>query len=323
MAASLSESTVFLPLQSMLGGVFIGVACGVYMIVAKRVAGNSGALKALVVGPREPTKMSFLLGLLGGGAVMASLAPTLFETPPPASPRLALAGLSVGLGVALGNGCTSGHGLCGLARCSLRSVAAVPTFMAAAMLSATLLSGASYGGFAPLGTTPDSIMRLSAKLAVALAAGLVPCFLLSGNLRETYAGLWSGGTFAVGLSIGGMVKPSVVTGALSPGLVDLTLWTLFVTGLVVTFCFYRVGVHAFGISAATALGSPQAQPDAQLLMGASLFGLGWGSSGFCPGPHLVSLPAAASAPGPALMLVCVALGMKLAKPLQGILFSAS
>ena len=123
----------FVPLQAAIGGVFIGVACGAYMLLQSRVAGNSGAVKAVVNGPREPTKLGFVCGLVAGGAAIARLMPHLFEATPAPSLPLAAAGLCVGVGTAWANGCTSGHGLCGLSRFSLRSLAAVPTFMAAAM----------------------------------------------------------------------------------------------------------------------------------------------------------------------------------------------
>ena len=134
---------------------------------------------------------------------------------------------------------------------------------------------------------------------------------------QAYAGLWTGSCFAVGLSIGGMVRPSVVTGALSPGKVDLTLWTLFVTALVVTFGCYRIAAHVLGVPEASAIppkNGSQPRPDARLLAGASLFGLGWGTSGICPGPHIVSLAAApATSAGGWVMLATVGLGMQIAR----------
>lgn len=153
----------FLPLEAVVGGLFIGCATGVYMVVAGRIAGSSGALKALIVGPREPTKLSFLAGLCGGGVLGASLLPSSFEILPSPSPLVALAGLLVGLGTALANGCTSGHGLCGLSRLSLRSLVAVPTFMAAAIATATARSGSDLG-LAPIGTTSPEVLALAAKV---------------------------------------------------------------------------------------------------------------------------------------------------------------
>ena len=86
---------------------------------------------------------------------------------------------------------------------------------------------------------------------------------------------------------------------------------LFVTALVVTFGFYRVAKHVFNVSEASA---PRGSIDARLLSGASLFGLGWGLSGICPGPHIVSLAAApANSAGGWVMLATVGLGMQVAR----------
>ena len=153
----------FLPLQAVVGGLFIGCASGVYMLAAGRIAGNSGTIKSLIVGPREATKLSFLTGLFGGGVLGASLLPSSFEILPSPSPLVAMAGLLVGLGTALANGCTSGHGLCGLSRLSLRSLVAVPTFMAAAIATATTRSGSVFG-LAPIGTTSPDVLALAAKV---------------------------------------------------------------------------------------------------------------------------------------------------------------
>lgn len=313
----------FMPVQAMIGGTFIGAACGIYMLFAGRVAGNSGVIKEFVKNglQAETTKIGFLLGLCGGGALMGSVLPQAFEAAPAPSLRLAISGLLVGLGTFLGNGCTSGHGLCGLSRCSIRSMAAVPTFMAMAIMTSTALSGSTFGGFLPVTPTPDATIALAGQLALALAAALVPLAFLKkkSTVHEAYTGLWTGATFAVGLTIGGMVRPSVVTSALSPSKVDLTLWVLFVTGLLVTFGFYRLAAHVFGVKEASAIPAAgawtnQAKPDMKLVMGASLFGLGWGSSGMCPGPHLVSLAAApATSAGGWVMLAGVSLGMSLAR----------
>ena len=310
---------LFVPAQAALGGVFIGIACGAYMLLESRIAGNSGALKALVNGPREPTKMGFLGGLLAGGALMAQLMPTLFEAAPSPSPLLAAAGLSVGVGTALANGCTSGHGLCGLSRFSVRSLCAVPTFMAAAIATATAMTTTKFGGLAPVGAVSSDVLSLALKLAVGLAAALPPYFLLTPrSAKPAYAGVWVGSTFAVGLSIGGMVKSSVVIGALSPGKVDLTLWVLFMTALAVTFALYRVAAHSLQIKESSVYGTVQAKPDAKLITGSVLFGLGWGAAGcawpLCRGWRSASPPCSS----PRLD----AFGMRIASPLWQVVAGA-
>jgi len=309
----------FLPAQAAIGGVFIGAACGLYMLLQSRIAGNSGQLKALVNGSAEPAQIGFICGLLAGGHLMGKLMPHLFEAAPVPSPYLALVGLSVGLGTALANGCTSGHGLCGLSRLSLRSLAAVPTFMGAAIVTATSMTTTTFGGLAPFAATPDAVYILSLKLAAALAASLPPYFLAPASVKPAYAGLYVGSCFAFGLSIGGMVKPSVIIGALSPGKVDLTLWALFCTALAVTFALYRLAAHTFGIKQSSVYGQRQAMPDLKLIVGSALFGIGWGAGGVCPGPFVVGLGAAPLEPGSLLFAGSLALGMRVASPLWNLL----
>jgi len=307
----------FVPLQAAVGGLFIGCASGLYMLFARRVAGNSGALKALVLGPRDPSKLSYLAGLVGGGALMAAALPSAFEASPPSTPLVALAGLAVGCGTALGNGCTSGHGLSGLSRLSKRSLVAVPTFMAVAIVTATLRNG-TRGPIVPVAAAEPAVLALAAQIGGGLAVALLPLAVLSRadrTLKEAYAALWTGTCFAVGLAIGGMTRPSAVVGALSPARFDGTLWVLFMTALAVTFSLYRLAGR-LGVAEASAFSdtaAPQAV-DLRLIVGAALFGTGWGLIGVCPGPHLVGLGAAPFAPGLWLLLLNVALGMRLAAP---------
>jgi uncharacterized membrane protein YedE/YeeE len=88
----------------------------------------------------------FVLGLLVAGAFAAYLAPASLGSSPRSLPVLIVAGALVGVGTSLGNGCTSGHGVCGVSRLSARSIAATLTFMATGMLIVRVagwLAGAS------------------------------------------------------------------------------------------------------------------------------------------------------------------------------------
>lgn len=325
----------FFPLQAALGGALIGTAVGGYMLLVGRTAGASGALRALLGGrrsghARDPATVGLVAGLVGGGAAMASALPGAFENPPPSpSPVLAAAGLLVGLGTSLGNGCTSGHGLCGMSRMARRSLAATATFVLAAGATATLRAGTDLGAAAPVVLAlPPEVLHLMPRLAAALLAGLVPLHpLLLGRTNpagQAYAGLWAGGTFASGLALGGMVRPSAVLGALSPARFDGTLWVLFGTALATTFALYRAAERA-GWEGARAPGPPFSHPvpapgvprvDAPLVAGAALFGMGWGLGGVCPGPHLTTLGARPGAPGPWVMLLAAAAGMSLAPAVE-------
>ena len=132
----------FTPLAAAVGGAMIGAAAGLLLLANRRVAGISGILAASIwpsAGEGRGWRLAFLLGLPAGAAVAAQLSaapPVVLEAPPA---MLALAGLLVGFGTRLGNGCTSGHGVCGLARGSARSLAATIAFMAAGVLTASVL----------------------------------------------------------------------------------------------------------------------------------------------------------------------------------------
>ena len=132
--------TEFTPWASLLGGVMIGLSAVMVMVLFGRIAGiagiSTGAMGALVPAGRPSDwvwRAAFIAGLIAapllvvlvtGEPVRQSVPDNLFG--------MGIAGLLVGFGTALGSGCTSGHGVCGLARFSRRSLAAVLTFMAAA-----------------------------------------------------------------------------------------------------------------------------------------------------------------------------------------------
>ena len=126
-------------LMPFVGGLLIGLAALLYYALLGRIAGISGHLYSLLPGGGPRTlPLAFLGGLIGGGWLAARWFPLSPE--PLQSPWLMIAaGLLVGFGTRLGNGCTSGHGICGLARRSPRSLAAVAVFMGSGALVATLI----------------------------------------------------------------------------------------------------------------------------------------------------------------------------------------
>jgi uncharacterized protein len=128
-------------LQPLVGGMLIGIAATLLLLLAGRIAGISGIVAGLFQ-PRSGDRgwrLAFVAGLFGTGALIAAIWPTAFaiEITRPIW-LVVLAGLLVGFGTRLGNGCTSGHGVCGLSRLSARSAAVTVTFMATGILTATL-----------------------------------------------------------------------------------------------------------------------------------------------------------------------------------------
>lgn len=134
----------FTPLTATIGGTLIGLAVTLLWVAMGRTAGVSmiaGAILPLDRG-NTPWRIVFLAGLPAGALLGALAGPLLFTEVPAAAPEIGLstiglvgAGLLVGIGTRIGRGCTSGHGICGLARLSPRSFVAVATFMATAMIT--------------------------------------------------------------------------------------------------------------------------------------------------------------------------------------------
>lgn len=118
------------------GGALIGLAAALLLVLHGKVAGISGILGGAISGAREelPWRAAFILGLLAGGALFAWHQPQWLAPALPRGPAwIALAGLLVGYGTRLGSGCTSGHGICGVARLSPRSMVATASFIAVGM----------------------------------------------------------------------------------------------------------------------------------------------------------------------------------------------
>lgn len=122
----------FTPGAALIGGVLIGLAASLFLFTHGRVAGISGLYGGLLrpSGDARAVRITFLAGLLAGGVALRLLHPAAFESVWAVPLPIALiAGLIVGFGTQLGNGCTSGHGVCGVSRLSVRSLVATGAFM--------------------------------------------------------------------------------------------------------------------------------------------------------------------------------------------------
>lgn len=127
--------TAFTPLQSLAGGVLIGIAAVLLMALQGRVLGATGILSGLITGNAPGDKSwraAMVAGMIAGPLVVLAMTGQMPEIAVPVSwPMILAGGFIVGLGVTFGSGCTSGHGVCGIARLSPRSIAATITFMIA------------------------------------------------------------------------------------------------------------------------------------------------------------------------------------------------
>ncbi|GJP85857.1 hypothetical protein CLOP_g15950, partial [Closterium sp. NIES-67] len=233
--AAAAGAPVFTPWSSLFGGVLIGVAATLHLLLSGRIMGASGIINGAISGaPDWPVRVAFLASMLAVGCAAHLLLPAAFGAPTFPSPAQdpvsslllpAVAGVLAGFGSQLGSGCTSGHGVCGLPRFSIRSFVAVCTFMTtgavASILSNALLPPvASAAPVAPpanawvvaltvsaatlllllvrgIAASPAPPSATKDEAPKAAAPGAAPLLLL-------LASVLSGAVFAAGLTFSGM-----------------------------------------------------------------------------------------------------------------------
>ncbi|KAG8466060.1 hypothetical protein KFE25_005630 [Diacronema lutheri] len=300
----------FTPLHAAIGGALLGTATLMRMWLTGRILGVSGIAGGLVRGKAsDASRWLFTAGLVAGGLGLQVVYPQAFAPVALAPWREALAGLAVGLGAGLGNGCTSGHGISGNARLSKRSIAYTLTFMGAGFAVASLLSSASnvqvqHAPLPPVDVVLRTAVRLFAAHACAYAAvaALVALDTLPQSVALNLTSLVDGTLFAFGLGLSGMTSPARVAQFLdvSAGTWNPTLMFVMAGGLGLMAPFMtllvlpkRLGKPVLGKSFELPTNSTI---DAKLLAGGVLFGSGWAIGGMCPGPALVNLASPHGAP---------------------------
>ena len=129
-------------LSPLAGGMIIGLSASMLLLFKGRIFGISGILGGVI----KPTKgdvwwrLAIIAGLISGGVIIFLLDPSAFPDHHLSHTRLIIAGLLVGFGTQLGGGCTSGHGVCGISRLSIRSITATLTFIIAGILTVLVFS---------------------------------------------------------------------------------------------------------------------------------------------------------------------------------------
>jgi len=124
----------FTPISSLIGGLLIGLSASILILFIGRVAGISGIVASLLQFKNAPKghhtwRLLFIVGLLISSQAYEAFAPLPASEISASTSTLIIAGLLVGFGTQMGSGCTSGHGVCGLSRLSLRSLIATLCFM--------------------------------------------------------------------------------------------------------------------------------------------------------------------------------------------------
>ena len=134
-------------LMPLTGGILIGISASMMLLFSGRIAGVSGIFGGMLFqqGKERAWRLSFITGLIGGGILLYAINAEFFEN---SSGRgllaVNIAGFLVGIGTRIGGGCTSGHGVCGIGRLSVRSIVATVTFVFAGMVAVGLLKSFSF-----------------------------------------------------------------------------------------------------------------------------------------------------------------------------------
>eukprot|EP00903_Cladosiphon_okamuranus_P017330 g15967.t1 len=332
--------------EGAMGGAVLGTTTTVMLAATGKLAGLSGIFDGVFSRAKgRGWKVLFISGFTVGGIVAGIVYPAgLDQTGAPSVSTLGyvVAGFLVGLGTRLGNGCTSGHGLCGLPRLSRRSLVATLTFLTSGIATASVLAAwndSAGGGSAPAATQDAPVM--AARYASLAAAAIGTAFTLSkreerAQWRAHLASFLCGGSFAGGLVLSGMVKRAKVVDflALRRNSWDPSLMFVLGFGVMASLVGFPLVTRKLGTplcrapakteesggegSAAARLADKFEIPtstelDVPLVLGGWLFGVGWGVGGLCPGPAVVA--ATFGLPGPALAFMpALVLGMKAAGP---------
>ena len=134
-------------LMPLTGGILIGISASMMLLFSGRIAGVSGIFGGMLFqqGKERAWRLSFITGLIVGGILLYAINAEFFEN---SSGRgllaVNIAGFLVGIGTRIGGGCTSGHGVCGIGRLSVRSIVATVTFVFAGMVAVVLVKAFSF-----------------------------------------------------------------------------------------------------------------------------------------------------------------------------------
>ncbi|KAG5191647.1 hypothetical protein JKP88DRAFT_174279 [Tribonema minus] len=284
--------------QSLAGGIVLGSSTALMMVLKGRIAGLSGIF-ATITQPLDDSwhwKAAFTAGFAGASAAIAIWYPGAFITEVGYSRvRYALAGALVGFGARLGNGCTSGHGICGLARLSRRSLVAVLTFMTAAAAVATSLELNGALTTLPPGPADQPGAPSGAAAAVLLAAAAAQRCYAKRDITSLFVSVPLGALFAAGLALAGMGNRGKVLGFLVPrigggdggGAWDPSLALVMGGAIPVAALGFAFTKRRTPLLGGAKCPPPPSDIDLPLVLGAWIFGAGWGAAGLCPGPAVL------------------------------------
>lgn len=336
--------SLFTPVSGMIGGSLIGGSAGVLLVMNGDIMGISGILSNTLIHPIQSLKdsahhwrwvymASFCLAvnlhlnfLSRETALQDVRSERSDDVPIPSIIGHLVGGFLVGMGTRIQNGCTTGHGICGIARLSPRSLVATVSFTlcsaATRFLVSPLRSWSGVTSFLRTSTLPEHSAAASALVtAVLCLAAMVRPMTITENAKKytplqlqqhsqkSVGAAISGLVFALGLAVSGMTKNGKVHDFLclsgfSQSTFDPTLMAVMGSGILSSWASYQFVKGFSVVNKDKALTCPAALPegssfsvptnrviDSRLLMGSCIFGMGWGITGICPGPALYAAAA--------------------------------
>jgi uncharacterized protein len=284
-----------------------GLAAGTLLHTNGAIMGYSGIIRSYLRPTSTTDAPQWKFALLG--AFLATVQLYAWANPSAIAPHpptnvpttlaLLLGGLLVGLGTKIGNGCTSGHGICGLGRFSVRSLVNVLSFMVVGVTTSVAIR-ALPGWHDTLRTT--GVPETSTGLGLAVTALTIGLASTKPWTKEVYGAIVCGSLGALGLIISGMVNTSKVIGFLDISRLwrngvdhspyDPTLICVMAGGVLVSALSYQLLDTSKPPPCAPKWSIPtNTTIDQRLVGGAILFGVGWALAGICPGPALWQLGA--------------------------------
>jgi len=300
-------------INSIIGGAFMALASTLHLYLNGKITGISGAIFRTITLTDFSYNFAFLTGMLFMSSLIKVIfnpmlppteidAPVFMETTAKFVGDLSIlgfiiAGFLVGFGAKMANGCTSGHGVCGIPRLSKRSIVAISLFMIFGILMATFryyvpfLRPSSYAfnvwesSFINFGMLTLSILGFGANVFNVYKSGI------KDKIRDISVSFFIGALFCFGLIESGMLQRHVVVQFLTIGKV----WNYqlaFVLGAAVginLFTFNYILKKTTRPKFKESFDLPtKTEVDNKLCVGSAIFGLGWGMAGICPGPAVIA-----------------------------------
>ena len=302
------DSTFF---KSIIGGLFIGVATSLHLYLEGKLTGISSSIFNCI----SLNNLSYNLSLLTGMIFISSFmkcffnrslttltldGPRFIETDSKFTgdlslPGFIIAGFLIGFGAKMSNGCTSGHGICGIPRFSKRSIIATVLFIIFGCIFSTIKYYIPF--LRPISYAFNSWDSKFIYYGVLILSILVILFLvyqsfksgLKEKLRDTVVAFVIGCMFSYGLLQSGMLKRHVIIEFLTIG----KIWNIQLLYVFASVIGFNIVAFRFIINKGTPrykekFDIPENNEiDNKLLLGAAIFGIGWGLSGICPGTSIV------------------------------------